>query len=66
MKTTLSADISVSHIAVFAEMAWLERRPELGQLCRSAASNGNRLTPAVVQLALPGLSDHAANNVVSW
>lgn len=66
MKTTLSADIPVSHIAVFAEMAWMERRPELGQLCRSATSNGNRLTPAVVQSSLPGLSDHAANNVISW
>lgn len=66
MKTTLSADIPVGHIAVFAEMAWMERRPELGRLCRSAASNGNRLTPTVVQLALPGLSDHAANNVISW
>jgi len=66
MKTTLTSDIPVKHIAVFAEMAWMERRPELGQLCRSAKSNGNRLTPAVVQLALPGLSDHAANNVISW
>jgi hypothetical protein len=41
MKTTLTSDIPVKHIAVFAEMAWMERRPELGQLCRSAKSNGN-------------------------
>lgn len=42
------------------------RRPELGLLCRSASENGQRLTPAVVQSTLPGLSDHAASNVIAW
>ena len=66
MRTTLKADIDISHVAVFAEMALLERRPELGLLCRNASLNANRLTAAVVQSALPGLSDAGAGNVIAW
>jgi hypothetical protein len=66
MKVHLSADIPVSRVAIFAEMAWLERRPELGLLCRTARENGNRVTVASVQAALPGLADAGAQNVIRW
>ncbi len=66
MRCVLTADIPVSRVAVFAEMAWMERRPELGLLCRFAREHGNRITTAVVQSALPGLLDAGANNVIAW
>jgi hypothetical protein len=66
MRCSLTTEIPVHRIAVFAEMAWLERRPELGMLCRVAREHGNRITPAVVQSALPGLTDAGANNVIAW
>lgn len=66
MRVVLTAEIPVSCVEVFAEMAWLERRPELGLLCRAAKKNGNRITTAVVQSALPGLTDAGANNVIAW
>jgi hypothetical protein len=53
-------------MAVFAEMAWMERRPELGLLCRTARSNDHRLTEAAVQAVLPGLGDAGARNVIAW
>lgn len=66
MRAVLSAQIDIVRIAVFAEMAWMERRPELGLLCRAARENGNRITVATVQAALPGLSDAGAINVLAW
>lgn len=66
MKAILTAEVPVSRVAAFAEMAWLERRPELGLLCRAALQNGNRISVSVVQSALPGLSEHGANNVIRW
>jgi hypothetical protein len=66
MRCVLTTQIPVSRVAVFAEMAWLERRPELGLLCRAAHEQGNRITTAVVQSALPGLPDAGANNVIGW
>lgn len=64
MRAVLSTDIPVSRVAVFAELAWMERRPELGLLCRAAQQHG--ITPAVVQSVLPGLADAGANNVIAW
>ena len=66
MKVVLTSEIPVSRVATFAELAWLERRPELGLLCRTATENGNRLTVATVQAALPGLADAGATNVIKW
>lgn len=66
MRAVLSSPISVSRLAVFAELAWLERRPELGLLCRAARKQGNRVSVATVQSALPGLPDAGAANVLSW
>jgi len=66
MRTVLSAEIAVERFAVFAEMAWMERRPELGALCRAAMADGDRVSVAAVQSALPGLPDAGARNVMSW
>ncbi len=66
MKAVLSSGIFVSRVAVFAEMAWMERRPELGLLCRAARDHGNRISIETVRSALPGLSDTGANNVIDW
>jgi len=66
MRCVLTTEIPVSRVAVFAEMAWMERRPELGLLCRAARDHGNRITIVVVQSALPGLPDAGAKNVIAW
>lgn len=66
MKVLLSSDIPISRVATFAEMAWLERRPELGLLCRAVRDHGNHITIATVQSVLPGLADAGANNVIKW
>lgn len=65
MRAVLSTEIRVERIAVFAEMAFIERRPELGLVARAAQASG-RLSPAAVQAALPGLTDPGARNVVEW
>lgn len=66
MKCVLTTEIRVFRVAVFCEMAWMERRPELGLLCRAAQQQGNWITTAVVQSALPGLHDAGARNVIAW
>jgi len=64
MRTELSEEIPVHRYAVFAEMAWLQRRPELGAICRMARDSGGGITASLVQQALPGLTDVAAANVI--
>jgi hypothetical protein len=66
MRVVFSSNIPVTRVAVFAEMAWMECRPELGLLCRAARDNGHRITVATVQSALPGLPDAGAKNVIRW
>ncbi|MGE4579271.1 MAG: hypothetical protein AB7F21_07000 [Desulfuromonadales bacterium] len=66
MKAVLSVDIPVTRIAVFAEISWVERRPELGLLCRAARNNGNRIAGAAVQSMLPGLPESGVDNIVAW
>lgn len=66
MKTVLSCELPVIRYTVFAEMAWMQRRPELGLLCQTVKSKGRRFSPATIQAALPGLSDAGAQNVLSW
>lgn len=66
MKAVLTSSIPVERFAVFAEMAWLERRPELGMLCRAARDNGNEITAAVVQSVLPGVAEAGAHNIIQW
>ena len=66
MKVELIAEIPVVRYAAFAEVAWLERRPELGLLCSAAADADGRITPGLVQSVLPGTSDQAARNIAQW
>ncbi|HVK70819.1 MAG TPA: hypothetical protein VM694_40470 [Polyangium sp.] len=49
-----------------AEMAWLERRPELGALCKAAREGQGRVDVELVQRILKGVSGAGARNVVSW
>jgi hypothetical protein len=64
MKAVLSQPISVSRFAAFAEMAWLQRRPELGILCRAATQSGMILTPQLIQSVVPGVSEAGARNII--
>lgn len=66
MRAVLSSEIPIEYVAVFAEMAWLERRPELALICRAARSGGNRIGGASIQAVVPGLADAGARNIVAW
>jgi hypothetical protein len=66
MRCVLTTKIPMYRVAVFAEMAWIERRPELGLICRAAWEHGGRITTAVVRSKLPTLADAGANNVIAW
>ncbi|MBM4343931.1 MAG: hypothetical protein FJ100_11235 [Deltaproteobacteria bacterium] len=66
MRCELTTEIAVTRVTVFAELAFLERRPELGLLCRTARDHGRSITTSVVQSALPGLPDAGATNVIAW
>lgn len=66
MRVVLSAPIPIARVAVFAEMAWMERRPELGVICRAAQKSGNRISAASVQSVVPGLAAAGASNVTAW
>lgn len=66
MKVTLTRQIQVHRFAVFAEMAWMERRPELGLICRQALATGRRLSNETIAQVLPGLSPHGTANVITW
>lgn len=66
MRAILSKTIPVTQVAVFAELAFMERRPELGLLCRAARESAQRITNEIIQSALPGLSDAGATNVLRW
>lgn len=66
MRCVLTTKIPVYRVAVFAEMAWMVRRPELGLICQEAVANNNRLTAAAVRSVLPTLADAGANNVIAW
>jgi hypothetical protein len=66
MRAVLSTEIPIARVAVFAEMAWMERRPELGLVCRAAREDGRRVSAATVQSVLPGLAEAGARNVIAW
>lgn len=65
MRAVLSVALQVEKVAVFAEMAFIEKRPELGLVCRAALPD-RQLSPATVQVALPGVTETGARNVVEW
>jgi hypothetical protein len=66
VRATLVQDLEVVRFAAFAEMAWMDSRPELREICKLAEDSGERITGAVVQQALPGLSDTGSDNVIAW
>lgn len=66
MRCVLTANVPVERFAACAEFAWLERRPELGALCRAARDAGQRISAEVVTTTLPGVTEAGAKNVVAW
>lgn len=66
MKTELAADLTVIRFAVFAEMAWLDRRPELAAICRLARDAGGRISAEVIEQALPGVTGAGVANLIRW
>lgn len=66
MKTVLITKIPVVSYTTFAEVASMERRPELGVLCRAAMEPNRRITPAVIQSVLPGIGETGAENIIRW
>ncbi len=66
MRCTLNIEVAVERFAAFAELAWMERRPELAALCEAARAAGGRLTPDGVRAVLPGVSEPGAKNVIGW
>lgn len=66
MRTELRRDVSVIRYEAFAEMAWLERRLELGTICALARDSERTITSAVVEQALPGVEDVGAANLTRW
>ena len=66
MRVELRTGMPVEKFAAFVEMAWLERRPELGLLCRAAAEADTPITPELVQSILPGVSEPGARNIQRW
>ncbi len=63
MRAVLQTKIPLWNIAVFAELAVWERRPELQRLCLAAGADG-RLDAALAASQLPGLSDRAYANLL--
>lgn len=71
MKTTLKRNLPVTRAALFAELAVLELRPELGHLCRAVDAPtepgaATRMSPEVVRSALPGVSAAGAEQIVAY
>lgn len=63
MRAVLQTKIPLWNIAMFAELAVWERRPELQRLCL-AAQAGGRLDAALAASQLPGLSERAYANLL--
>lgn len=63
MKTTLQAQVEVWEIALMLELAVWDKRPELQRICKMVGADG-RLDEAIVNSALPGLSESAQRNVL--
>ena len=63
MKATLEAEVEIWNIAVFAELAVWEQRPDLQLLCMLARDRGG-LDEGAIDSVLPGLSERARTNLV--
>lgn len=66
MRCVLSETLPVTRYATAAEIAWMERRPELGAICRQAREVGRRITTELVERALPGVTAAGAKNIIAW
>jgi len=65
MKTELRAKVQTTRWAAFAELAWMERRPEIGILCERAAKEAGVVSPALIQQVVPGLPSAGAVNIIA-
>jgi hypothetical protein len=65
MKIDLEGELPVERFAVPAELAFLERRPELGILCRAARAAGGRITEERIAEILPGLGKGGVRNILA-
>lgn len=63
MKAVLKSDVDLLQIAVFAELALFEQRPELKRLL-AAVPDGKPLDADQIDLVLPGLSTTASRNLL--
>ncbi len=63
MKASLKKEVEIRDIAVFAELAVWEERPDLQSLCVAAQDQGV-LNEAAVDTVLPGLSPRAQKNLL--
>ena len=63
MKASLKAEVEIRDIAVFAELAVWEERPDLQVLCVTARDQG-ALDEDAVDTVLPGLSRRARENLL--
>ena len=63
MKASLKTEVEIRDVAVFAELAVWEQRPDLQSLCVVAQDQGV-LNEAAVDTVLPGLSLHARKNLL--
>ena len=62
MKARLETDVEIRDVAVFAELAVWEKRPDLRILCATAQDRG-ALDEAAIDTVLPGLSQRARTNL---
>lgn len=65
MKVDLEVAIPIERFAVMAELAFLERRPELGMLCHAAREGDGRITVERIEQILPGLRQGGVRNVLA-
>ena len=63
MKASLKTEVEIRDIAVFAELAVWEKRPDLQSLCATAQDQG-ALNEDAVDTLLPGLSSRARKNLL--
>ena len=63
MKASLKTEVEIQDIAVFAELAVWEKRPDLQLVCNTAQDQGT-LNADAIDVVLPGLSPRARENLL--
>lgn len=63
MKAILRSEVELWQFTAFAELAVLDRRPELQRLCAGVPASG-ALDEAIVEQQLPGLSPRGRTNLI--